>query len=296
MISFQMKCLLFEVAIGWMIAVSGCRGTGKVLPYRVEAVLEPVSVKHIGSQVVAICADGDRLLLLTSSGTRVFSIDTSFSRNETIPLNIRLVPPQGLGADRYYIYLYDNKALYRMSKDKLTMQEFLANVRVAGLASYAPGEVLVSERERQLVVLKTLFGESRIFLERSDVPLPGAMADFSQGVFGVLSAQEKLVKVNRAGIVVGVIPLPSGVDIVCADNRGRAVVMKRGEARVWIGENSNLHCYDLSAVESPSGCAVMGERIFVLDGGCRLVSYRLPVDLRSRGVEMENDNDYSSGR
>lgn len=293
----QMKYLFLKMAIGWLVTVLGCRGTGRILPFnKLEAVLEPISVKSIGSEAVAICADGSRLLLLSSSGTRVISIDTGFNRMETIPLNTRLVPPRGLGADRYYIYLYDERILYRLTKEKLIMQEILGNVRVAGLANYAPGEVLVSDRERQLVVLKTLFGESRIFLGRTDVPFPGVMANFPNGVFGILSNQDRLVKVNRAGIVVGVTQIPSGVDILCCDNRGRAVVMKTGEPRVWLSGENNFKRYDLSAADSPLGCAVAGERIFVLDGGHRLISYRLPTDYRLRGDEIDHGNDYSPGR
>lgn len=281
---------------GWMVVSTGCRGTGKVVPFNPSAVLEPSTIKDLSEGGVAICADGARLLVLTASGTRLLTVDSNFNQMETIPLNRRLVAPRGIGADRYYIYLYDDNVLYRMAKDKLTMQELLGNVRVAGLANYAPGEVLVSEGERQFVLLKTLFGESRVFLDKVDVPQPGAMTNFPNGVWGILSAGDRLVKVNRAGIVVGTAKLMPGVDILAADKWGRAVVLKRGEPVVWVEENGKFNGYELSGAKMPTGCAVLDGQIVILDNGNRLISYRLPAITRTGGNEAEHENGLFPGR
>jgi hypothetical protein len=267
-----------------------------VVPFNPSAVLEPTTIKDLSEGGVAICADGGRLLVLTASGTRILSVDTNFNQMETIPLNRRLVPPRGIGADRYYIYLYDDNVLYRLAKDKLTMQELLGNVRVAGLANYAPGEVLVSEGERQFVLLKTLFGESRVFLDKVDVTRPGAMTNFPNGVWGILSASDRLVKVNRAGIVVKTAKLPPGVDVLAADKWGRAVVLKRGEPVVWVDENGKFNGYGLGGAATPTGCAVLDGQFVILDNGNRLISYRLPALTRPGGKEAEHENGLFPGR
>lgn len=291
-----MKHWIIALTLGGATVITGCRGTGKVEPFKPDALLEPITVKELSEDAVAVCADGGRLLLLSASGTRVLVIDTSFSRVETLPLNIRLVPPRGIGADRYYIYLYDDNVLYRLAKDKLTMQGILSNVRVAGLAGYAPGEVLVSDRERQLVLLKTLFGESRVFLDKVDLPHPGAMANFPDGVFGILSASDRLVKVNRAGIVVGTVKVPSGVDILCSDKLGRALVLKSGEPVLWLGEADKLKGYELSGSVAPQGCAVTGGQLVILDKGNRLIFYCLPALSGLPGNEAERENGLFPGR
>jgi len=270
------------------LSPAGCVGAGKTLPLVrtgaedqtrfpvIQGGLEPLRVVELFSEAVDICADGRRVLVLEGSGTRVLAFDSEFSVVETIPLTTLLVTPRGIYADRYYIYVYDDRTLYRLTKDKLVMSAWLNNVRVEGLATFAPGEMLVSDGERQVVWFKTLFGESRIFLDRSDLIKPKAMAVFPNGIFGVLNDGNRLLKVNRAGIVVKSLPVPNGVNLLAVDNKGNPMVMRRGERMVWsVGEKVTAG-YELNRAANPLALTVILNRLAVLDGGRRILVYSLP--------------------
>ncbi len=264
------------LGIALLSIVGGYCAIGRVTAPKVESTLELLKAVEFSSEVVAVCPDGERLLLLDGSGTRVIALDSNFAVRETIPLEIRLMPPRGLASDRYYIYLSDDKCLYRLAKDKLTMSAWLNNVRVAGLGGFAPGEVLVSDQERQVVWLKTLFGESRSFLDQSEVRQPKAIVAFPGGVFGVLDGSNRLLKVNRAGIIIGILPLPQGVDLIGVDKEGQVLAGRRGEGAIWVLKDKNIIGYELKGAVNINGIAVWGDKIVVVDGSSRILVYFTP--------------------
>lgn len=264
------------IAVSLFLLFSGCRGTVRLASAKVETPLELLWTVATGGEVVDICVDGGKVLLLDGSGTRVIVLNSEFAVKETIPLEKRLVPSRGISADRYYIYLYDDKTLYRLAKDKLTMSVWLNNLWVAGLASYAPGEMLVSDRGRRIIWFKTLFGESRTFLDQGEVVQPGAMAIFPEGIFGVLEAPNRLLKVNRAGIVLGSFLVPEGVDLLTADKNGGAWVARRGEKVVWLVENGGVKGFELPGTTNLRAIAAGDDKLVVLNGTTRILVYLLP--------------------
>lgn len=214
--------------------------------------------------------------MLDRAGTRVLGYDTAAALVETIPLSTRLATPRGIYADRYYVYVYDDKTLYRLAKDKLLMSGWLNNIRVEGLAGFSPGEVLVSDGERQTVWLKSLFGESRLFLDRTEIKSPKAMAVFPEGIFGILVERNRLVKVNRAGIITESLTLPIEFNLLAADSKGRAIVMRRGEQVLFIIGDKTIQGYKLQGALNSQALAVIGNRLVVLDGARRILFYPLP--------------------
>jgi hypothetical protein len=200
----------------------------------------------------------------------------SLAALDTLPLTERLTAPAGVAADRFYIYVYDDHALYRMSKEKLTLQPWLGNVRVAGLASFETGTMLVSDVDRGAIWYKGLFGESRQFISGAEVARPGAMIGLADGSFAVVSAASKLAFFNRSGVVQRSVPLPTGCDLLAGDETGELCVGQRGKPLVWVLRDNLLTGFRLPDSVSPLSLAVVGGRLAVLDAGTRIRVYRLP--------------------
>jgi len=261
--------------------VAGCAGAVRDVPVSSLALLESEASVGLGSPAVGICRDGDGLLVLENSGTRIIRLAIDDWRlasapQETLPLSERLTAPAGVAADRFYFYLYDDHVLYRMSKEKLDLQAWLGNVRVAGLASFESGIMLVSDGDRGAIWYKGLFGESRQFITGAEVARPGAMVALPDGGFAVVSAASKLVYFNRSGVVLRTVPLPDGSDLLAGDETGELCIGQRGKALVWVLKDNRLTGFRLPDSVSPLSFVVVGGRLVVLDAGMRLGVYRLP--------------------
>jgi hypothetical protein len=162
------KCVCLAAVGVALCFLAGCVGAGRVEPTSSLVQLEPWVTAELGSSAAAICGDGEMLLVLENSGTRIIRLAIDDWRlasapQETLPLTERVTAPAGIAADRFYIYVYDDHMLYRMSKDKLSLQPWLNNVRVAGLAGFEPGVTLVSDADRNAIWSKGFFGESRLW-------------------------------------------------------------------------------------------------------------------------------------
>ena len=289
-----------------MCLAAGCVGAGRVVPASSFAQLEPEETVELGSSAVGVCRDGDGLLVLENSGTRIVrygfrdsalgtvpqetmndergtlsaggQFPLALAALDTLPLTERMTAPAGIAADRFYIYVYDDHVLYRMSKEKLSLEPWLGNVRVVGLASFEPGIMLVSEEGRGSIWYKGLFGESRRFISGAEVARPGAMAVSGSGAFVVLSGAERLVYFNRSGVVQRTVSIPAGSDLLADDDKGVLCVGQRGKPQVWVLKDSRLTGLRLPDSVSPLSLAVVGGRLVVLDAGTRLGVYRLPAE------------------
>ncbi|MFO7676651.1 MAG: hypothetical protein R6X12_10095 [bacterium] len=243
----------------------------------VEAELAPARSLTLGAPAVALCADEGRLLVLEASGNRVLRLDSTLAPADTVPLTERLVGPAGIAADRFYVYVHDDRTLYRLPKRDPVLAGWLQGVRVAGLAVFAPGEMLVSDAERATVWLKTLFGESRRFLDALELPRPGALAVLPDGMFAALSGGSLLVRFNRAGIVSSRQPLADTVNLMAADGSGRLVLARAGRPELTVIEpDGRSRRFRLAGEPAPSGLAVLPGRAVVLDRDARVISYPLP--------------------
>jgi hypothetical protein len=276
-----------------MCLMAGCVGAGRVAPPSSLAQFEPEATVELGSSAVGICRDGDGFLVLENSGTRVVRYGFrnpvsgtvpvrgqspfALATLDTMPLTERVTAPAGIAADRFYIYVHDDHALYRMSKEKLSLQPWLGNVRVVGLASFESGMMLVSDVDRGAIWYKGLFGESRQFISGAEVARPGAMVALPDGVFTVVSAASKLVYFNRSGVVLRTVPLPDGSDLLAGDETGVLCIGQRGKPLFWVLKANRLTGFRLPDSVSPLSFAVVGGRLVVLDAGTRLGVYRLPA-------------------
>jgi len=270
----------------------GCVGTGRVASSSSLAQLEPEQTVELESPAVGVCRDGDGLLVLENSGTRIvrYGLESETSGTapvrgqspfalvalDTLPLTERLTAPAGIAADRFYIYVYDDHVLYRMSNEKLILQAWLGNVRVVGLASFEPGIMLVSEGDRGSIWYKGLFGESRQFISGAEVARPGAMAALGGGNFAVLSGAGRLVYFNRSGVVQRAASVAAGCDLLAADGDGGLCIGQRGNPQVWLLKGSRLTGYALPDSVSPLSLAIVGDRLAVLDAGTRISVYQIP--------------------
>jgi hypothetical protein len=239
--------------------------------------LEPVATAELASSAVGICRDGDGLLVLENSGTRIVRYNLVLSAVDTLPLTERLTAPAGIAADRFYIYVYDDHALYRMSKDKLTLHPWLGNVRVAGMASYEPGMMLVSDADRGAIWYKGMFGESRQFISAGEVARPGAMVALPDGTFAVVSAASRLLFFfNRSGVVTRSISLPAACDLLADNEQDVLCIGQRGMPQVWVLKGNRLVGYGLPESVSPLSIAIAGGRLAVIDAGTRISLYSMP--------------------
>ena len=256
--------------------LAGCVGAGRVEPASAFARLEPEATVELGSPAAAICQDGEGLLVLENSGTRVIRYTMALSILDTIPLTERVTAPAGIAADRFYIYIYDDRTLYRTSRDKLNLQPWVGDVRVAGLASFEPGIMLVSDADRNVIWYKGLFGESRLFLSTAEAARPGAMVALGDGSFAVLRPASRLLFFfNRSGVVTRSISLPSACDLLAANEQGLLCMGVRGKPQVWVLNAGKMTGYSLPDSVSPLSIALVRDRLVVLDAGTRLSVCRI---------------------
>jgi hypothetical protein len=271
---------------------AGCVGSKQVAPTSTIARLEPDTTIELGSSAAGICQDLYSLLVLENSGTRILRYDFRIAQRgilhqvghsllavvelDTLPLTTRVTAPAGIAADRFYIYVYDDHALYRMAKDKLDLEPWLGNVRVAGLAGFEPGTMLVSDEDHGAIWYKGLFGESRLFVSAAEIARPGAMVTMEDGTFAVLSpASKSLYFFDRSGVVTGSIPLPAACDLLAYNSRGTFCIGLRGEPQVWVLRRNRLTGFSLPDAVSPLSLAIVFDQLMVLDGGTKLQVYAI---------------------
>ena len=256
--------------------LAGCAGAGRVEPTSAYAQLEPGASVELGSSAAAICQDGETLLVLENSGTRVVRYTTALSILDTIPLTDRVTAPVGIATDRFYIYIYDDHTLYRMSKGKLDLRPWMGDVRVAGLASFEPGIMLVSDADHNAVWYKGLFGESRMFLSSAEAARPGAMVSLRDGNFAVLRpASRLLLFFNRDGVVTRSVSLPAACDLLASNGQDLLCTGVGGKPRVWVLNAGKMTGYSLPEAVSPLSLAVVGNSLAVLDAGTKLDLFRI---------------------
>jgi len=269
-------CCSFAIALASLILLVSCRGTGQVVPARVVASLALIDTLRLATPAAGIGRDGDGVTVLESTGDRLVRLSAGLAPEETIPVSERLTPARGVQSDRFYYYVWDDKTVYRMSKEKLVLLPWLGNVRVAGMARYAPGEMLVSDAERGVVWYKTLFGESRKFMGAADVSWPGALAALPDGEFCAITGNGRLAFFNRSAIVVRTMPLPGAANLVAADESGRLYLLERGRPALRVIKDGKTSTYELAGTTSPSGMTLLKDRLVILDTDTRLVTYALP--------------------
>ncbi|MEO0082559.1 MAG: hypothetical protein ABIL25_09800 [candidate division WOR-3 bacterium] len=281
-----MRILLAVVVCATLLA--GCVSTVVVGRSVTGAeVLNPLAAVQLDGPAVAICSDGADVVVLEVSGTRLVVLDSLLQPGDTIPLTERLTAARGVLADRFYYYVYDDRALYRALKDRLRLDLWLSNVRVAGLAPYATGEMLVCDDERNLVWYKSLFGEGGRFLDPTAVADPGPIVALPGGRFCVLDGGYRLVFFNRARVISGSVRLAEQYDLMAADASGVLYLGRRGSNVVVLTDGKRQVFCELEEADGPIGFAVLTGpgsdsgttpvvRLAVLDSGSRILLYRPP--------------------
>jgi hypothetical protein len=259
-----------------VVVTGGCHLNPRLSASRPGRELELVDSLTLAAPAAGICRDGDRVVVLDAGGDRLLRMSVRLVPQETIPLSRRLVGPRGVKADRFYYYVWDADVVWRMAKEKLVLNSWLGNVRVAGMAGFSPGEMLVSDANRQVVWLKTVFGESRSFLTESELRQPGPVAPLPEGRFCIISGSGQLAYVNRSGVVTGSIRIPEGTDVVESDERGSVYLMESGVPVLWVLVQGTLTAFALPACSSPTGLAVLSSVVVVLDAGTRVLAYARP--------------------
>jgi len=256
--------------------VVGCRGTVRLSASRPELTLVPVDSLALATPAAGLCRDGDRVAVLDAGGDRLVLLSSRLVPRETIPLSRRLVGVRGVRADRFYYYVWDSGVVWRMSKEKLVLGSWLGNVQVAGMTGFSPGEMLVSDRTRNVIWYKTVFGESRRFLSESELAGPGALASLPEGRFCAVSGNGRLVYFNRTGVLTGTDRIPEGLDLVESDERGAVYLMEAGVPAFWVLSQGQTTGFKLTGCSSPSGFTILDSTMVVLDAGTRVLSYVLP--------------------
>lgn len=223
-----------------------------------------------------MCWDGLRLYLLEASGARVLVLSDALVPDDTVPLGGRSMTTRGMAVDRYYLYLWDDNALYRTQKDQQSLSPWVNNVRVAGLVTYGLGEVLISDADRGAIWLKMFFGDSRAFFPPGGISHPTALAELPQGRFAVLSRADRVIVFNRAGIVVATYHLSQVCDLMCADPVGTLYLGRKGGSVLTVLDGRSERRFDLDGVKGMTALVAFSPgRLAVLDNASRLVAYEI---------------------
>lgn len=259
-----------------VLVTFGCRRGGDVRQTITATRLFPTANIRLLSPVASVSADGANLLAAEETGERILVFDHLLQPKETLTLTRRLTAPRGLTADRHYIYLYDDNALYRYSRSRHDVEVWLADLKVAGIVTYAPAEVLVSDARRGLVWRKGFFGDSRVFLDAVDIASPASLAQLGEGMFAVLGAAGRVIVVNRAGIIEQRLVVGSGFGRMGSDRRSRLIFYRAGSSTVLVTDLRRREQLELDGVRRIVDMAVWADRLVVLDGTDRLVAYDLP--------------------
>ena len=266
---------LFVVQAAFLALPAGCAAPAKLSRAEIPVRLEESASLELAGPAVAICPDRGRLVLLESSGARLVVLDSALTPVDTIPLTTRLAAPRGVAADRFYFYAYDDEVLYRALKNDLVLKPWVSRVYVAGLAGYAAGEMLVSDDERSAVWYKTIFGESRRFLDATAASDPGPIVSLPEGMFCVLDQGRRLVFFNRAGIVTRAVRLAGFHNLMASDETGALYLTGSGSNRITrVSDKGQLVC-ELVRVKGVEGIATLPGRLVVLDSGARVAVYPL---------------------
>jgi hypothetical protein len=259
------------------LLMPACRGTGRVAAVSAPTAVAPAESVVLGRPAADIAWDGERLYLFETSGTRVIVLGPDLATLDTIPLTERVVPARGISADRYYLFVWDDHALYRLQKDRLTMSAWVNNLRVAGFAGYALGEALVSDADRGMVWHKMFFGDSRTFLDVGEIPRPGAMVALPDGQFGITSGGDRFVTFNRAGIVVSSVAVAEPVDALSVDTAGAVYLYRRGGESLLRLRGRRFDSFRLVGTTALTAAVAVAEgRLVVLDNSTRVRVYALP--------------------
>lgn len=269
-------CLLF-LTCSLPVVLFACRLSTRPNPGAAVARVPPSDSLVLAVPSVAIAADADGLLVLDMDGSRIVRLDDALRPADSFVLNPKVVGARGMLADRFYLYIFDDNRLYRVIRSERRMETWLNNVRVSGVAGYAPGELVVSEAGLGSIWHKTLFMQSRRLTTRSEVREPGALTALPGGGFAVLSGSESLIEMDRLGIVVRRRSRPTGADLIESDTGGVLYLMQRGAAMLWCITQHGSSQYQLASVQSPVDMAVVGSYLVVLDGANRLARFRLPL-------------------
>lgn len=268
----------FAVSVALLLA--GCGRNAVVRPVLVEDGLVPSLSHATGGQLAGICADGDDVLVLEASGARILRFDSKLGQVETLSLTNRVVAPRGIAADQFYVYVFNDRTLFRLLKKDPLLRTWLHGVRTTGLAGFSPGEMLVSDAERGAVWLKTMFGDSRVFLAAADLVRPGQLAALPDGMFAALSGDNVIVRFNRAGIVSSRNTLPGQFDLMVADHLGSLYLALSGHPELVVvktdGRSLRYRLLGVTDAPVPVGLAISTRGLVVLDRDARLLLYQLP--------------------
>lgn len=248
----------------------GCAAGRANLVQTETATEKPVAAVRFSNSLAAICADQHRLVVLDASGSSILLLDSLLVPEDTIVLEERIPEPRGVGADRFYYYVYDEQVLYRMQKHELKLTPWLSRIRVSGLVSFAPGEVLVSDGERKAIWYKGLFGESRRFLDATSVSRPGPLVSLLDNRFCVLDARSKLVYFNRVGVITDRTRLIGEYDLLSSDGQD-IYLAELGSNSVTVFAGGRLRRYELAGTTGVRSMAVVTGRLVILDADLRSV-------------------------
>lgn len=274
--SRELTVRLFSAALLLVLAAPGCYRVGRGHNTVPATTLFPAAILRLLSPVACLAPSGTDLLAAEESGERILVFNRVLQPRETLALTRRLVVPRGLAADRYYVYVYDDNTLYRYSRSRQELEIWLTNLRVAGMAGYAPAEVLVSDARRGIVWRKGFFGESRMFLDATDIARPTSLAELEEGMFAILGAAGQVIVVNRAGIAERRLAVGREFDRMTSDRRGRLIFYRADSRLVLVTGAGRQEWFELDGVTRITDMAVWADGLVVLDGPSRFVAYDLP--------------------
>jgi hypothetical protein len=245
--------------------------------------LEFMDSLRLDSPVVDFCYDGSNLLLAENTGASIYQVGLDLRFLPPLALPSRVPGIRGLAADPFYVYLADDSRLYRLDRSEGQLVAVGSSIRARSPAMLAGGQVgFIDGFSGRLLALDPNQGVVDQGAQRPGLQ-PGALAFGPDNNLYVLNqARQELVVFDRLGSVVHAWSLPgAGMRLGVDDSLNAYVLESSGQRIVQIGRRGNraaVSARELGMSFAGSNLLAVGNRLYVLDQGRRLLEFRLRPD------------------
>lgn len=237
----------------------------------------------LASPASVMCLDPNGLLLPTSVGTDILSADFELRAEPAIALPQRVAGIQGIEADAFAIYLFDDSRLYRLDRSRGLLSPLSSNIRFQGGAMQASGELVFSDGYSDRILTFDPSGNvSDINVHRPQFK-PGALAlGPDRSLFVINQGMQEMAVFDRIGNFLRACPLPAAVSRIAVDDSLNAYLLERSGSQVWQVDRRNqvrkVSAEELSLRFVAFDIAVHQRWLYLLDRGQCIMRFRLAAD------------------
>jgi len=243
--------------------------------------LELVGSAQLPGPATGMSADRDGLLLVDNSGTEIYRLDFNLKPQPSIALGSRMSGIRGLAADAFFVYLYDDKHVYRFDRASGEIAQVTSGIDCQSAVVMAGGELALIDGAGDRILL--LDPSQNVTTLNTDYPglQPAALAVGNDGNFQVLNrTRREVVVLSRIGEMVRSFAVPGTGVRIAVDDSLRLYVLERTGTRIWQispnGRTVQVDATQLSVNFVGSEIVLFKNWLFVLDHDSRVLKFRIP--------------------